>query len=86
MIILDEPSLAPDPEAENRIFNKFMELCEGKGAIFISHRLSNVTMADKIIVIEDGKVIETGSHSELLKQAGKYAYLFNLQADKYKVV
>lgn len=86
MIILDEPSSALDPEAEHRIFNKFMELCERKGAIFISHRMSNVTMADKIIVIEDGRVIETGSHLELLKQASRYAYLFSLEAEKYKAV
>lgn len=84
IIILDEPSSSLDAEAEHRIFEKFMLLCEGKGAIIISHRLSNVTMADRIIVIENGTVIEDGSHEYLMKQDGRYAYLFNLQADKYK--
>lgn len=85
IIILDEPSARLDPEAEHQIFTKFAELCEGKGAIFISHRLSNVTMADRIIVLDDGKVIEDGSHKKLMELKGKYSYLFNLQAEKYKV-
>lgn len=85
IIILDEPSATLDPEAEHQVFEKFAELCEGKGAIFISHRLSNVTMADRIIVIENGKVIEDGSHRKLMELNGKYSYLFNLQAGKYMV-
>jgi ABC-type multidrug transport system, ATPase and permease components len=85
IIILDEPSASLDPEAEYKIFRKFAELCEGKGAIFISHRLSNVTMADRILVLDKGEIIEDGSHSELLSKNGKYAYLFRLQAEKYKV-
>ncbi|GFZ33312.1 ABC transporter permease [Clostridium zeae] len=83
VIILDEPSAALDAESEHHIFKMFAELCKGKGAIFISHRLSNVVMADKIIVLDDGKVVESGSHSSLIKLKGKYAYLFNLQAEKY---
>jgi ABC-type multidrug transport system fused ATPase/permease subunit len=83
VIILDEPSAALDAESEHHVFKMFAELCKGKGAIFISHRLSNVVMADKIIVLEDGKVVESGSHSSLIKLKGKYAYLFNLQAEKY---
>lgn len=83
IIILDEPSAALDPEAEHQVFMKFAELCKGKGAIFISHRLSNVTMADKIIVLENGEIIEEGSHRELLELNGKYSYMFNLQAEKY---
>lgn len=85
IIILDEPSASLDPEAEHKIFQKFAELCEGKGAIFISHRLSNVTMADRIIVLDNGKVVEDGTHKKLMEQKGKYSYLFNLQAEKYKV-
>jgi ATP-binding cassette subfamily B protein len=83
VIILDEPSAALDPEAEHQVFIKFAELCRGRGAIFISHRLSNVTMADRIIVLENGEIIEDGSHRELLELNGRYSYLFNLQAEKY---
>lgn len=86
VLILDEPSASLDPEAEDRIFSVFDELCDGKGAIFISHRLSNVINTDRIIVVEDGKVVEEGTHSDLLKKSGKYAYLFNLQAKKYRKV
>lgn len=85
IIILDEPSASLDPEAEHKVFQKFAQLCEGKGAIFISHRLSNVTMADRIIVLDGGEVIEAGTHKKLMELKGKYSYLFNLQADKYKV-
>lgn len=85
IIILDEPSASLDAEAEHQIFEKFAELCKGKGAIFISHRLSNITMADRIIVLEKGGVIEEGSHRDLMNIKGKYSYMFNLQKDRYKV-
>jgi ABC-type multidrug transport system, ATPase and permease components len=86
IMIFDEPAASLDPEAEHKIFEYFQELCNDKGAIFISHRLSSVTKCDKIFVLEDGKVTESGTHIELLKYGGKYAYLFNLQAEKYKFV
>lgn len=82
-MILDEPSAALDPISEDRIFEQLYRLSEGKSSITISHRLSNTTLADKILVIGDGHIIEQGSHFELLKQNGKYAELFNLQASKY---
>lgn len=82
-MILDEPSAALDPIAEDRIFNQLYELSKGKSSVTISHRLSNTTLADKILVLDDGHVIEEGSHFELLRQGGKYAHLFNLQAEKY---
>lgn len=85
MIILDEPSSCLDPEAEYTIFKNFKELYKNKGAIFISHRLSNITMVDRIIVLENGSIAEIGTHEELMKMSGKYTYLFNLQAEKYKV-
>jgi len=83
-MILDEPSAALDPISEDRIFEQLYHLSEGKSSVTISHRLSNTTLADKILVIGDGHIIEQGSHFELLKQNGKYAELFNLQANKYK--
>ena len=82
-MILDEPSAALDPISEDRIFKQLYHLSEGKSSVTISHRLSNTTLADKILVIGDGHIIEQGSHFELLKQNGKYAELFNLQASKY---
>lgn len=83
-MILDEPSAALDPISEDRIFEQLYRLSEGKSSVTISHRLSNTTLADKILVIGDGHIIEQGSHFELLKQNGKYADLFNLQASKYQ--
>lgn len=82
-MILDEPSAALDPISEDRIFEQLYHLSEGKSLVTISHRLSNTTLADKILVIGDGHIIEQGSHFELLRQNGKYAELFNLQASKY---
>ena len=82
-MILDEPSAALDPISEDRIFEQLYHLSEGKSSVTISHRLSNTTLADKILVIGDGHIIEQGSHFELLKQNGKYSELFNLQASKY---
>jgi ATP-binding cassette subfamily B protein len=83
-MILDEPSASLDPISEDRIFEQLYRLSEGKSSVTISHRLSNTTLADKILVIDDGHIIEQGSHFELLKQNGKYAHLFNLQASRYQ--
>ena len=82
-MILDEPSAALDPISEDRIFEQLYHLSEGKSSVTISHRLSNTTLADKILVIGDGHIIEQGSHFELLRQEGRYAELFHLQASKY---
>lgn len=82
-MVLDEPSAALDPISEDRIFEQLYNLSHGKSSVTISHRLSNTTLADKILVISDGHIIEEGSHSELLKRNGKYAKLFKLQAEKY---
>ncbi len=84
LIILDEPTASLDAEAEYEIFKKFVELVENKIAILISHRFSTVRLADKIIVIHDSKLIEMGSHRELIDMNGEYAKLFNLQAEGYK--
>lgn len=82
-MILDEPSAALDPISEDRIFEQLYHLSEGKSSVTISHRLSNTTLADKILVIGDGHIVEQGSHFELLKQNGLYAHLFKLQAERY---
>jgi ATP-binding cassette subfamily B protein len=73
-----------DAEAEVRIFERFRELTDDKIAIVISHRFSTVRMADQIIVLDKGRIIEKGSHEELVKLGGRYATLFNLQAQGYR--
>lgn len=82
-MILDEPSAALDPLSEDRIFEQLYRLSEGKSSVTISHRLSNTTLADRILVIGDGHIVEQGSHKELLAMDGEYAHLFNLQASRY---
>ena len=84
VIILDEPTAALDARAEHEVFQRFSELTQGKTALLISHRFSTVRMADRILVLEKGKVLEIGSHEELLEKNGRYAELFYLQARGYK--
>lgn len=83
IIILDEPSASVDPIQEDRLFEELYRLQRGKTSITISHRLSNTILADKLIILKNGKVIEEGSHSQLIKNDGEYAHLFNLQAKRY---
>ena len=84
ILVLDEPTAAMDAEAEATIFEHFRELAGGRIAILISHRFSTVRMADQIIVIQDGRIRERGSHEQLMAQAGHYAHLFSLQAQGYR--
>ena len=82
--ILDEPSANLDPIAEYNLNQAMMEAAENKTVIFISHRLSTTVNADKIYVMENGTITESGTHKELMEMNGAYAYMFNLQAEKYK--
>jgi ATP-binding cassette, subfamily B, bacterial len=84
ILILDEPTAAMDAEAEMTIFDRFRSLTQDKMVVLISHRFSTVRMADKIIVMASGEIIEQGSHEDLLKAEGRYAHLFALQAAGYK--
>jgi ATP-binding cassette subfamily B protein len=84
LLILDEPTAALDARAEYEVFQRFSELTEGKTAVLISHRFSTVRMADRILVLKDGKQQEIGSHEELLAAEGLYAELFQLQAAGYQ--
>ena len=84
LVILDEPTAGLDPEAEYRLFKRFQELVAGRTALLISHRFSTVRMADHIVVIEDGRVTESGSHEELLALGGRYADLYEMQASRYR--
>jgi ATP-binding cassette subfamily B protein len=84
LLILDEPTSALDARAEYEVFQRFAELTKGKSAVLISHRFSTVRMADRILVLDKGQLIEIGSHEELLKLKGRYAELFHLQAQGYR--
>lgn len=84
MVILDEPSSALDPLAEYNMYNNMMHASEGKGVIFISHRLSSARMAQHIFMMKDGLIIEEGSHDELMQKKGEYYNMFNLQAKNYQ--
>ena len=82
-IVLDEPTSAMDPIAEYKMYERMAKLSENKGVIFISHRLSSAVVADRIYMFENGKVIESGTHKELMEQNGKYADMFKKQAENY---
>jgi ATP-binding cassette subfamily B protein len=84
VLVLDEPTSALDAEREYAIFERFRALTAGKIALLISHRFSTVRMADRIAVLEQGRLTELGSHAELLALDGTYARLFNLQAAGYR--
>ena len=84
ILVLDEPTASLDAQTEYEIFQHFKELTDGKMAILISHRFSTVRMADRIVVIERGRVAENGSHEELLRREGIYARLFSMQAEGYR--
>ena len=83
IIVFDEPSSALDAEAEDRIFRHFEDASDGKTGIMISHRISSARMADKIIVLDGGRITEQGTHSELIALNGLYAKLYKLQEEKY---
>jgi ATP-binding cassette subfamily B protein len=84
ILVLDEPTAALDAENELRVFQQFRALAEERMAVLISHRFSTVRMADRIFVIEEGRISEEGDHAELLALGGTYARLFSLQAESYK--
>ncbi|MDP4193610.1 MAG: ABC transporter ATP-binding protein [Bacteroidota bacterium] len=84
LLILDEPTAALDARAEYEVFQRFADLTKGKTVILISHRFSTVRMADRILVLENGKCTELGTHNELLEKGGTYSDLFNLQAQGYR--
>ncbi|MGH9343697.1 MAG: ABC transporter ATP-binding protein, partial [Terriglobia bacterium] len=78
------PTASLDARSEHEVFERFAELTAGKMALLISHRFSTVRMADRIVVLEDGRIAETGSHHELMVQGGRYSQMFELQASSYR--
>lgn len=83
LIVLDEPTAAIDPLEETRIYEKFTEISEGKTAIIVTHRLGSAQIADRIIVMDQGRIIEEGSHEQLVQNDGKYAEMYHAQAQWY---
>ena len=86
LAILDEPSSALDPIAEYKMYEILINATTDKTVIYISHRLSSAVLSDNIFVLGNGQVIESGSHSELMKSGGAYSEMFSLQASSYKEV
>jgi ATP-binding cassette, subfamily B, bacterial len=84
ILILDEPTASLDAKSEQQVFQQFAELTQNKLSLLISHRFSTVRMADRIVVLEDGRIIEEGHHTELMAREGKYAEMFELQASNYR--
>jgi ATP-binding cassette, subfamily B, bacterial len=84
LLILDEPTAALDARSEHEVFERFTELAQGKMTLLISHRFATVRMADRILVLEGGRIAEQGSHDELVKNGGQYAEMFELQAAGYR--
>lgn len=84
IIVLDEPTASLDPRSEAELFERFHELAAGRTAILISHRLSTVKMVDRVLVLENGRIVEAGGHDELLGQGGTYSELFEMQARHYR--
>jgi ATP-binding cassette subfamily B protein len=84
LLILDEPTAALDARSEYEVFERFAELTYGKMALLISHRFSTVRMADRIVVLEGGRLVEEGSHTQLVELGGRYAAMFEMQAASYR--
>ena len=84
VVILDEPTAALDALAEDKMYREFEKMIQGKTAVFISHRLGSTRFCDKIAMFENGKVVEEGTHDELMAKNGKYAYMFQIQSQYYE--
>jgi ATP-binding cassette subfamily B protein len=84
VLILDEPTAALDPRSESEVYQRFAQLVHGKTAILVTHRLASVKMCDRVLVLKAGRLIETGTHQELLQQQGEYASLWQMQSEQYQ--
>ena len=84
ILVLDEPTAALDPIAENNLYLKYRDLTQGKTSIYISHRFASTRFCDRIVLLGDGMIQESGSHEELMKLNGQYAYMFGVQSKYYK--
>jgi len=82
--MLDEPTAALDPISESRVYSEFEQLMQGKTTVFISHRLGSTKLADEILVIDEGRIIERGTHDQLMDEDGQYAGMFEAQREWYQ--
>ena len=82
-MILDEPSASLDPISEKKIFDQLYNLSFGKGSVVITHQLANIRFSDRILLLDKGRIVETGTHDELIEMDGMYSKLYHLQANKY---
>jgi ATP-binding cassette subfamily B protein len=83
LIILDEPTAAIDPVEESRVYRQFAELAKDKTAILVTHRLGSARIADRIVVMDNARIVETGAHETLLAANGLYAHMWQMQAGGY---
>jgi ABC-type multidrug transport system fused ATPase/permease subunit len=83
VIVLDEPTAALDPIAESEIYQKYADLTKGKTSVYISHRLASTRFCDRILLLDGQTVAEQGTHEELMRLGGKYAYMFGIQSSYY---
>ena len=83
VLILDEPTASLDVRGEAQVYARFLELTRGVTTIVVSHRFSTVRRADRIVVVEHGRVVEDGTHAELMTRGGRYAAMYTLQAEKF---
>ncbi len=84
VVVLDEPTAALDPIAENELYQSYGELTEGRTSLYISHRLSSTRFCDRILLLENGRITETGNHEALMEAGGAYAHMYELQSHYYK--
>ena len=84
VLVLDEPTAALDPIAENKLYLQYRELTKGRTSIYISHRFASTRFCDRIVLLEDGVIKESGTHEELMQLDGQYAYMFGVQSKYYK--